>query len=181
MSYRKPSQNRMPAAAVGAILLTALLTGCGVRTPGTTRVLGDVSYADAFATSTETIAQHFSILSADAGTGEIRCRPKPVAAKDERLFSGSPARHLASLHLLRKDGLVVAQAAVAIQREGSSIHQARRNFGENYDGVPNLTPAEDTASITPQQEQLWQTESYDVALERRILDEIYNALTPATK
>ena len=159
-------------------LAAAALAGCSVPTPGTTRALGDVTYAEAFATSREVMAQRFSILSADPDTGQIACRPKPVQVRGERILGGSPARKVAKLQLRREGGMVVAHASVALQREGSYARNTRSNYTENYDEVPNVTPADQTAATTPEQNEVWRTESYDHALERSILEEVYRQLNP---
>ena len=161
------------------IVATGVLAGCNLPSPGTTRVLGNVQSAEAFATAKEVMSQYFSIASADPDTGLIESRPKPVAAQPERLLGSSPARQLAKLHIGRKNGLIIAHLSVALQREGSSIHRTMQPPGENYDSVPNLTPAEDTAATTPEQNEAWRTDRYDRALERRILNDLYKALHPA--
>jgi len=166
--------------AISAIVLAGcvLPAGCNLPSPGTTRVLGDVDYASAFAAATKTMGRHFSILSADPNTGEITCRPKKVQVKGERLLGGSPARQIATLHLRRDNGMVRAQVSVELQREGSAIRSTAGSYQENYDEVPNQTPAEDTAATTAKQNETWQTDRYDHAMERKVLDEIYKALHP---
>jgi len=163
------------------VILAGLAAGCNLPKPGTSRVLGDVSYASAFATAREVMSQHFSISTADAEAGVIEARPKLVEAPAERLLGSSPARQVASLQLRRENGLIVAHASVALQREGSSVHRVSARPGENYDDVPNRTPAEDVAATTPRQNEIWRTERQDRALERRILDQIYKALHPQAK
>ena len=171
---------RTGAIAIG-VLAVVVVCGCNVATPGTTRNLGRVDYASAFATAREVMAEHFSVASADPATGIIESRPRPAQVRGERLLGGSPARHLAKLRIRHKDGQVVAVASVALQREGSAIHRTMYRPGENYDSVPNRTPAEDTAAMTPEQTEVWRTERYDHALERKILDKLYRTLHPAKK
>jgi len=158
-----------------------LLGGCNLPAPGTTRNLGKVQYGSAFAAAIDVMRQHFSLASADPDTGVIRSRPKLVKVRGERLLGGSPARHVAEMTIRRKDGLIVAHASVALQREGSAIHQTMGSANEGYDSVPNRTPAEEVAAVTPEQNEIWRTQSYDRSLERRILDELYRALHPARK
>jgi len=164
-----------------AVAGSAALAGCDLPAPGTVRVMGQVEYADAFATARETMAQHFSVLSADPDTGQIVCRPKLIEGRPERLLGGSPARQIASLRLRREDNLVVAQVSVKIEREGSGVHSTRIGYQENYNEVPNKTPADETAATTAEQNQTWQTEGYDHATERLILEDIYNSLHPQAK
>ncbi len=163
-------------------LLAALaLSGCRIASPGTTRMLGQVEYASAFATGREVMAQHFSIASSDPETGVILSRPQFVEARGERLLGDSPARNLAKLLLRKEEGMIVAHLSVALQREASAVHQSMPIPGQNYDSVPNRTPAEKTAATTTEQNEDWQTQEYDKALERSILNELYVALHPEAK
>ena len=114
--------SRMMSVAT-ACLAAAILGGCNLPTPGTTRTLGDVEYAAAFAAAREVMVQNgFSIAAADPDTGVIEARPTPVEARGERILGGSPARHLAKVSLQRKGGQVVARelydhAATPLARE----------------------------------------------------------------
>ena len=174
---------------VAGIVVAAILSGCDLpaltslspMTRGVSRNLGEVEYASAFATAREVMEQHFSIASWDPDTGVIEAHPKMVEVRGERLLGGSPARHLAKMHVRRKNGQIVAHVSVALQREGSSIHRTRITAEENYDQVPNQTPAMDTAATTPDQNEVWTTRKHDRNLEREILDDLYKALHPEKK
>ncbi len=166
--------------ALGVSLVCALW-GCNVAGPGTTRNLGQVDYASAFEKGREVMGRHFSIASADPDSGLIEGRPTPVQVRGERILGGSAARHLATLRIRRSEAGIVAHASVALQREGSTIPRTAVPPEENYDSVPTLTPAEETAAITPEQGDLWQTERYDHALQRRILEELYRAIHPGSE
>ena len=164
-----------------AAAMAAGLCGCGVSSPGTTMVLGQVEYSSAFAAGRETMAQYFSVASADPDTGVIEARPKFVQAEPERVLGNSQARQLARLTITTKDGQAVALATVELQREDSSLHQSRQIPQENYSAVPNRTPAEEAAAVTPQQEETWRTQRYDHSMERRILDDLFKSLHPEAK
>jgi len=165
-----------PAACAVAL---GLLGGCSVATPGTTRHLGAVDYASAFASAREVMSEHFSIASADADSGLIESRPKKINAEAERLLGGqSPARQVARIQINRRNGGVAAHASVAVQREGSGVFRTWRSPGENYDEVPNETPAQAAAATTPEQNEAWRTEKYDHALERQMLEQVYQYLHP---
>jgi len=164
-----------------SVLAAGILGGCNLPAPGTARDLGKVQYGLAFAAAIDVMRQHFSVASADPDTGVIQSRPKLVKARAERLLGGSPARHLARMTIRRKDGRIVANASVALQREGSAIHGTMGSTNESYDSVPNRTPAEEVAATTPEQNEIWRTRSHDRALERRMLDELYKALHPGRK
>ena len=164
-----------------ALLAGGVLAGCAQPTPGRTRALGEVRFEAAFASAREVMAQYFPIADADADAGVIRSRPQAVEAPPERLLGRSPARQVATLRLYRENGQVVAQASVAVQREGSAGHRQLSAAGDSYDTVPNKTPADAEAATTAEQNQVWETERYDHALEARILADIYAGLHPEAR
>ncbi len=162
---------------IGAVAAIGLLAGCSAM-PGRTRMLGNVDYQAALATSRAILSQHFDIARTDPDTGEILCQPQPFEAGGDRLLGGSsPARRVATLNLRREDGAIVAHLAIAVQRQGSDIIRTQR---DNYSSVPNQTPAEVEGATTPQQNQAWRTDRYDHAMEAGILDEIFQALHPGS-
>jgi hypothetical protein len=172
----------MKASAL--FLLTAVsagLIGCVESTPGRTRSLGQADYGLAFATAREVLAEEhgFSIESTERDVGTIQTRPKPVAAEPDRLLGSSPARQVATVRLRRDGNDVVAHVSVAVQRQRAEVRRQVRDVGENYDSVPNKSPAEQDAALTPQQKMSWETVDYDHALEVRILEDLYQALRPA--
>ncbi len=164
---------------VVTLLLSAVLTGC-TEQHGSSKSLGDIGYASAFASGREVMSQYFSVESADPSTGEIKSRPKEIELKGERLLGGSHARQVAVLRLNRKNGKVVAHAMVSVQRQGSDVFRQMKVANENYDSVPNQTPAEIEAATTPEQNETWQTEYFDHSLENKILEDLYKALSPAS-
>ena len=103
---------------------------------------------------------------------------KPADAGAERILGASPARQLATLRLRKEDGQVVAQATVALQRQGSDIHRQINPAAGSYDSVANRTPAELEAATTPQQNEAWVTERYAHDLERKMLADLYRLLHP---
>ena len=159
-----------------AVLATmGTLVGCNQPTPGTSRVLGNVDYNVAFAAARETMSMYFTIDSADPVTGVIVSRPRPAEGRGERLLGGSPARQIATLNINRTDGGLVAKASVAVERQAGSVMGPR---GDTYSSVPNQTPAEGEAATTAEQNQGWQREGYARDVERRILNDLFNALHP---
>ncbi|MCK4277186.1 MAG: hypothetical protein KAX78_11760 [Phycisphaerae bacterium] len=160
----------------GMLLAGSLLGGCAHQTTGSTRGLGAVPYEGAFAAAVKTMSQHFSIEASDASAGTIRTQPKPVQAEPDRLLGGYPARQVATLHLRREDGQVVARLSVALQRQRAGLYRRMRMAENNYDTVPNETPAQKEAATTIEQNQSWETQKYAHDIERRILEELYAAL-----
>jgi len=162
--------------------LSLLAAGCAESLPGTTRSLGPVSYEAAFAAARETLAQYFSIETADPETGTIETRPKPARKGHKRILSGSPARKLAKMRIRKDDAGITAYCSVAVERQGSAGYAGQMALTqEPYSSVPNQTPAELDAATTPQQNEIWIVDRYDHALERAILDDLYRRLHPAVK
>jgi len=158
-----------------------MLAGCSAAPAGKTRELGNVSYADAFATATDVMKQYYTVETADPTTGVIKAKPIAVDEKGERLLGGkSPARHLAMLTLRKENGVVVAYASVAVQRQGSAVlRQMRTTRGEeDYSTVPNQTPADEEAATTAEQNESWMTHRYAHDIEIKILDDLYRSLHP---
>ena len=161
-----------------ACLATLAAAGCAQRTPGTTRSLGLVDHDTAFAAGRHVMSQYFRIAQVDRQAGVISSQPQPADAGAERILGASPARQLATLRLRRQDGRLVAQATVALQRQGSDIHRQISPAAGSYDSVANRTPAELEAATTPQQNETWVTERYAHDLERKILADLYRLLHP---
>lgn len=171
------------------IILAAagMFAGCSPEMASTSRVLGDVSYDQAFAAGKQVMSNFFPVASADLHSGVITSRPKSVKLRSERLLTslvgmaGSPARRIATLKLRQSRGTVIAFASVEIQRQDSAVHRQRGADLENYDSVPNETPADLEAASSPGQNELWRTCSHDRAMEERILSAVYARLNPAPK
>ena len=169
------------------LIVAAMLAGCSQEMAGTSRSLGVVPYGEAFAAGKQVMGNFFSVESADIQSGRIRSRSRRLNVRSERLvtglagMAGSPARRLATLKLHRSGGAVVAYATVEVQRQDSAIHRQRGADMENYDSVPNKTPAELDAATTPEQNELWRTCRRDRAMEEKILSALYVKLTPARR
>jgi len=168
-------QNGILLAAAGL----ALLAGCSASLPGTSRSLGEVDYAAAFAAGREVMAQYFSVESADPDKGVIRSRPKAVDAPPERLVGASPARQVATMRIRKEGGAVVAHATVDVQRMGSEILRQPRPGADDYDSVPNKTPAEVDAATTVAQNESWRTVRHATDVERKMLMDLFRSLHPA--
>ena len=165
------------AAAVAMVALAA--AGCQQASPGTTRMLGEVDYATAFAAARDVLAQNdFAIDSANPDTGVIRARPRLVEAGGQRLFSDPQTRQVATMRLRREDDEIAAELAIAQQQQDAEAFRQMVGPAESYDTVPNRTPAEVEGPATPDQTQIWRTESYRHDIESRILNELYLALHP---
>ena len=162
------------------VVMTAALTGCKADISSGTRLsLGDVSYDEALAVAREVMRKHFELAPGNPGDSAIVARPKPVDARAQRILGGkSPVRQLATLRLQSRAGHVVANANILLQRQGSASF---RQFGSsgNYSTIPNDTPSQSEAATTPEQNEAWETRGRDRALERTIVQELYNAMHPS--
>lgn len=163
---------------VTAAAATCIVAGCNQPIPGTSRSLGTVDYTLAFAAANEVMTQYFSVLSSNPHTGIITSRPKPVEAPKERLLSGSPARQVATLRVRTEGKAVVVYATVALQRQGEAVLEQIRPGVDNYDSVPNQTPAERDGATTVEQNESWRTHGYAHNVERKILQDIYRSVNP---
>jgi hypothetical protein len=80
---------------------------------------------------------------------------------------------------LRAEGKeVVAYATVAVQRQGGSVFRVMPRDADDYDTVPNKTPAEGDAATTVGQNETWRTHRYADDVERKILEDIWRSLHP---
>jgi hypothetical protein len=168
--------------SLAAMLLAC--AGCSGTNPGTTMMLGpgDNAYQQlAFTTAKDVMAQYFEIDPAgtDPQTGTIKSRPRSVPEFQERAFSSSPTRQLATLQIFTSEGQTMAQVTVAVQQLGTSVFRASKNEG-SYSGVPNETPAQVDAATTPEQNQTWKTIDYSYRTQQNILDDLYRRLHPET-
>lgn len=162
----------------------AMLVGCQDAAVGTTRSLGTVRMAEAAATSREVLAQHFSVLPAEAGAQTvIECRPQVMKPKASGLLAISPAsrRKTATCRLMKQGKTVVAKLAVQVEEQGRDVYRGMGEIDQNYSGVPNRTPAQEDAATTPRQNDVWRATGRDRRLEGQILAEIHRQLHPPAK
>ena len=159
--------------------MSIVLAGCNADAPSGTRLsLGDVSHAEAITIAREVMRKHFELAPGNPGDSEIVALPKSVNARAQRILGGkSPTRQLATLRLMPLQGHVVASVSVRLQRQGSASFEQFGSTG-NYSTVPNDTPSQSTAATTPQQNEAWETRGRDTAMERTILQELYDAIHP---
>lgn len=157
-------------------VVAGLLAGCSEALPGTAYNLGPGKYDETFLVATDTMAQFYSIQKADFETGIIAARPVPLDPEPDSLLSVAPVRQLASMQIRREKGELVAYLSVAIQQEQSDIHRQIVEAIENYDGVPNKSPADRAAATTDAQNKTWVTQRYDRTTEAKILAVLQKAL-----
>ena len=164
---------------VTGVVISVALAGCKTDISSGTRLsLGDVSYDEARAIAHEVMRKHFELAPGNPGDSEIVALPKPVGSRGQRILGGkSPTRQLATLRLQSRQGHVIANAKVLLQRQGSASFEQFGASG-NYSTIPNETPSQRTAATTPEQNEAWETRGRDRVLERTIVHELYDALHP---
>ena len=142
---------------------------------GTREALPGVSEAEAFDAARTVLAQRYKIESSDPMTGTIRTVPEPLGEGHDRLLGQSAMRQVVGIRIRSFGSETSATVVVAIQRQGSPVH---RQFGdqENYDQVPNKTPALSDAAATAEQKDTWETQRHDAALEQELLDDLRRTL-----
>jgi len=133
--------------------------------------LGDVGHAQAFRAGKAVLSQHFSIASADEAAGKLVSRPAPVDAGRDRLVGSSPARQVATMRIREEGQQIYADIRIDIQRQdlGAMRHMQPVTVDNQ---LPNQTPAQRSAAVTPDQDQAWQNTGRNERLERLILDEV---------
>jgi len=164
------------------IVVSTALVGCKADvTSGTRMSLGDVPPTEAQSVARAVMSKHFELAPASSGANEIVALPKPVSPRAQRILGGkSPTRQVATLLLQPQEGNVVANVSVRLQRQGSASFEQFGSTG-NYSTIPNETPSQGSAATTPEQNEAWETRGHDAALERTIIQELYEALHPGEK
>ena len=167
-------------ALVMALAIAALLAGCSEPVPQTPRDLGMVSQSRAFGEAREVLSQYFSVESADADSGVILSRWRPVEPErgDRVVSSRMDSREQATMKFRNQDGRLVANLSIPVQRLITSSMRQFSPRGDTYSSVPDQTPADVDAATTPDQNDTWRTVRYNHVLERQILDELYRRLHP---
>ncbi len=151
--------------------------GCSQETPGTVRFMGNIDKAAAFAAAKEVMSQYYPVTLADPDQGIIKCAPAEAKGPGERLLGSSPMRHLAELEVMKSQGGISARVAVAVQRQGGTIHRTAA-ASDSYSGVNNQSPVDMDAATTTEQNESWQTTGYSYETQRKILEDLYQRLHP---
>lgn len=157
------------------ILIGALAAGGCQLDQYRSQPLGQVDYGRVFDESKEVLSQHFSIDSADPVSGKIVSRPKEIDAPPDRLLGNSPARQVATMRIRRKGKEVFADLRVEIQRQDAVAIRQMQPLTVDTE-LPSRTPAQETAPLSAEQKQAWETSGRDDALERTILAELLRRL-----
>ena len=80
---------------------------------------------------------------------------------------------VAEMRIREKDGQVYAEVRVEVQRQDIEAFSAMQPVTVENE-LPSRTPAQDTAAVSGEQNQAWQTTGRDDAKERDILNDLLN-------
>ena len=143
---------------------------------GTRVALPAVTQVEAFDAARTVLAQRYTIASADPATGIITTEPEPLGDAPDRLMGQTATRQVVGIRIRSLGADTSAIATVAIQRQGSAVYRQFEPYEENYDSVPNKTPALSDAAATAEQKDTWETLRHDAAIERELLDDVQRML-----
>jgi hypothetical protein len=160
-----------------AVLAGALAAGGCQYERFRSQPLGQVGYDQAFSLSRTVLSQYFSIASADADKGRIVSRPKMVASSPDRLLGTTPARQVAVMQIRRKNGEVFADLRVDVQRQDVEASSRMQPLTAGTE-LPSRTPAQESGPLTAEQNQAWRTTGRDEDLERTILADLVDRISP---
>lgn len=136
----------------------------------TSRPLNTSDFDAALAAAEGAVMEHFEIASVDRRTGLITFRPSEYTR-----LGGARMRRTGRLGLNRVGDNVYASVQVEMERYATpTIRAMSRQF--TADDRPGLTPIQEDAGLTPQQQEYWSVEGRDTQLENRILNQMVEAL-----
>lgn len=140
--------------------------------------LGRAGFGEAFDAGRAVLAQYFSIASADRASGRIVSRPTPIEPTAERLLSRSSARQIATMQIRQKGEELFADLRVEVQRQDVAAARAMQPVTVHTE-LPTQTPAQESAAVTAEQDQLWRSAGRNHSLERTILTDLLKRLAKA--
>ena len=172
--------NRFNLFVTVALAAAALLSGCSIPNPGTVRQMGDANYDTTLDTAKQVFSQYYSIESVDPDMGVIVSSPKVQEGPSGRFLENKTnVREIATMRLTRTNTGVMAQVSVEVQKLGTEAIRQATQTGENYNEVPDKSPAQGEAATTYQQNQTWFFDHYNKGAEGKILADLYTALHSA--
>lgn len=161
-----------------AALLASLGLGCTASEEFRTQPLGNVNYNETFSAARSVLGQYFSVAASDPETGRIVARPLAGENSPDRLLGGYSTRKLATMQIRRADGQVYADIRVEVQKQDVGAERAMQPLTERNE-QPSLTPAQETAAATLEQQQAWHAAGRDYRLENEIIAELLKRVAPA--
>ncbi len=137
----------------------------------------------AFDSATHAMGQWFRVAEADRATGLIHAEPEEYEQeggtgriRDAAIGYRNRMRRLATLLVQEAGSGSIVRCRVSVQRLDTADHRVFQQNDE-FGDVPNDTPIEREAGVSPQQDRVWTEMPRDRALERQILNLIRDRAT----
>ncbi len=180
----------MRSLPLQCLLLLATAAGCASTTARTSRfqreLFANAEFQDVFAAAEKALARAGEVSTRDPATGLLRTTPTPIHDNGKTADILRPLNPERRFHLRRigeiqvraegSDAYVLCRIVVE-KNEGQALHTLNRNRGA-YD-QPTQTAAERDAAYSTRQNEFWTTVKRDRGMERRILRQIRQNLTPS--
>ena len=126
--------------------------------------------------------QWFRVTETDPQRGVIQSAPSEYEQKggtgrirDAAIGFRNRMRRIGAIVVQEVGEGCIVKCKVAVQRLDTADHRAFRS-NQQFGDVPNETPIQQEAGVSPQQEQVWTDMPRDRALERQVLDVVQNRL-----
>jgi len=126
--------------------------------------------------------QWFRVTETDPQRGVIQSAPSEYEQKggtgrirDAAIGFRNRMRRIGAIVVQEVGDGCIVKCKVAVQRLDTADHRVFRS-NQQFGDVPNETPIQQEAGVSPRQEQVWTDMPRDRALERQILDVVQNRL-----
>jgi hypothetical protein len=144
--------------------------------------LPNTSSEAAFDAGVYAMQQWFRVTETDPQRGVIQSAPSEYEQKggtgrirDAAIGFRNRMRRIGAIVVQEVGDGCIVKCKVAVQRLDTADHRAFRS-NQQFGDVPNETPIQQEAGVSPQQEQVWTDMPRDRALERQVLDVVQNRL-----
>lgn len=186
--------NRRFGLSIGLALLSLAVAGCSSSrsTPVITRAstadwaqirLPNTAPGEAYEAGLYAMKQWFRLAVTDSVEYVVQSDPSEYEQKggtgrirDTAIGFRNRMRRIGTLVVQAYDGGCIVKCKVATQRLDTADHRVFRSNQEFAD-VPNQTPIQGEASVSPKQEQVWTDMPRDRGLEHDILGIVQNRVT----
>lgn len=194
-SVRPAAGTALRVVVVGLAMLSVTTAGCSdagstsrintsrSATGNWTQVrLPNVSPDAAYEAGVYAMQQWFRLTEMDPQRGVIQSAPSEYEQKggtgrfrDAAIGYNNRMRRIGALVVQEVGEGCIVKCKVAVQRLDTADHRVFRS-NTQFSDVPNETPIQQEAGVSPQQEQVWTDMPRDRGLERQVLDVVQNRL-----
>jgi hypothetical protein len=193
---RKFTQDRRFVLAAGLAFVSFVvvgLTGCSdaKTTPNISRAstadwsqvrLPNTSPGEAYDAGVYAMRQWFRLAETDPEQGLVHSVPSEYEQKggtgrirDAAIGYKNRMRRTGTLVVQTMEGGCIVKCKVGVQRLDTADHRVFRS-NKQFEDVPNETPIQQEASVSPSQDQVWTDMPRDRGLEQEILGVVQNRL-----